>query len=117
MEDPPPPESGPLERAVRATITTLAAEGAITPHDSARVALALELAAVIREKRQQRRTSTLGNDARVLMDILDGLAPVASSEQDQQLRKAMEEWGAYLRGLEAGKATGDAAPAEISDQA
>lgn len=90
----------PLEQAVRQTLQHLAADGALTPADAGRVALAIELAQIIGDKRATRRTSTVGNDARVLMDILDELAPAAGSEADQQLRATMDVWSAAIAAQE-----------------
>lgn len=86
----------PLETAVRQTLAALNSEGALTAQDAGRVALAVELSQIIADKRATRRTSTVGHDARVLMDILDELAPAAASEADKQLRRAMDEWSAML---------------------
>lgn len=90
-----------LETAVRSTLRALAAEDALTPADAGRVALAIELAQIITDKRASKRTSTVGNDARVLMDILDELAPAAASETDKQLRAAMDSWSAKIAQHEA----------------
>lgn len=90
-----------LESAVRSTLRALADEDALTPADAGRVALAIELAQIITDKRASKRTSTVGNDARVLMDILDELAPAAASETDKQLRAAMDTWSAKIAQHEA----------------
>lgn len=94
--DEPDRKRPPLESAVRQTLRSLDSEGALTAADAGRVALAIELAQIIADKRATRRTSTVGHDARVLMDILDELAPAAASESDKQLRRAMDEWSAML---------------------
>lgn len=93
--EPPARPAGVLEAAVRATITALAAEapgGQLPATQAARTALAVELAQVIEEKRAQGRMSTLGNDARVLMELLDKLAPVDEAGVDEQLAEAMKRW-------------------------
>lgn len=92
---------GALETAVRSTLRALHDEGALTPADAGRVALAIELAQIIADKRSSKRTSTVGNDARVLMDILDELAPAQSTEADKQLRAAMDSWSAQIAAHEA----------------
>lgn len=94
--DEPTRKRPPLETAVRQTLQALNREGALTDSDAGRVALAIELSQIIADKRATRRTSTVGHDARVLMDILDELAPAAASESDKQLRRAMDEWSAML---------------------
>lgn len=91
----------PLETAVRRTLSALDREGALTDADAGRVALAVELSQIIADKRATRRTSTVGNDARVLMDILDELAPAAATESDKLLRRAMDEWTETIRAQEA----------------
>lgn len=93
--EPPAKPPGKLEGAVRATLAALAAEmpsGQLPAAQSARSALAIELAQVIEEKRQQGRMSTLGNDARVLMELLDKLAPTDEGGVDQELAEAMKRW-------------------------
>jgi hypothetical protein len=95
-DDDPPRKRPPLETAVRRTLQALDREGALTDSDAGRVALAIELSQIIADKRATRRTSTVGHDARVLMDILDELAPAAASESDKQLRRAMDDWSAML---------------------
>lgn len=92
----------PLEKAVRQTLAALDEEGALAPVDAGRVALAVELAQIIGDKRASRRTSTVGNDARVLMDILDELAPAAASDADKQLRAHMDGWSTVLVAMERG---------------
>jgi hypothetical protein len=91
----------PLERAVRHTLAQLDESGALTELDAGRIALAVEMAQIISEKRQTRRTSTVGNDARVLMEILDELAPAAASESDRTLRHTLDEWSATIAAHEA----------------
>jgi hypothetical protein len=56
------------------------------------------LAQIISAKRASGRTSTVGNDARVLVEILDGLAPApeAGGGGDAGLRAAMEAWSAEI---------------------
>lgn len=92
--------AAPLEQAVRQTLQHLADSEALTPADAGRVALAIELAQIIGDKRATRRTSTVGNDARVLMDILDELAPAAGSESDRELRATMDAWSAAIAAQE-----------------
>jgi hypothetical protein len=53
------------------------------------------LADIITIKKQTRRMSTIGNDARVLVDLLDKLLPEAT-EQDEQLREAIAAWSAHV---------------------
>lgn len=84
-----------LERAIESTIHALTGEGHVTAVDAGRVQLARELAAIIELKKQTRRVSTVGNDARVLMELLDGLTK-ESKDENGTLRDAMAEWSAFL---------------------
>jgi hypothetical protein len=91
--------NSPLVKAVRSTIDELAKEGHISPVDVGKVALAMELADVIALKRSTGRMSTLGNDARVLMEILDSFVAEVDQDGDELLRGAMEEWSARVDAL------------------
>lgn len=93
----PSASSGALVMAVHATIAQLHADGRITPNDAARVALAIELAEVIAMKRQSKRASTIGQDAKVLAEILDGFREDAKGEGDL-LREAMDRWSDLVEG-------------------
>lgn len=95
---PPTATSGALVKAVHSTIAQLHADGRITPNDAARVALAIELAEVIAMKRTSGRASTIGQDAKVLADILDGFREDAKGEGDV-LREAMDKWTTIVEGL------------------
>jgi hypothetical protein len=89
----------PLEAAVERTLARLEADGYLDPErDAGKRALALELAAVIALKRRTGRASTIGNDARVLLELLDGVVPDAGGEGDATLRQAMAEWDAFVKG-------------------
>jgi hypothetical protein len=105
--------------AVRRTLAQLDADGALTEADAGRTALAIELAEVITDKRVTRKTSTVGHDARVLMDILDGLAPATAGDGDLQLRRAMESWGTPVAEREAAEsaAAAEAQAAELAADA
>lgn len=94
----PDPEHRPvssLEKAVRATLVALQADGLIEDRHAARVALAIELAQIVTLKRSTGRVSTVANDARVLMELLDKLLP-ADSGIDDALRAVMKEWSAVI---------------------
>ncbi len=86
---------GPLETAVRRTVAALNERGYVDEASSARLALALELAQIITDKRRSGRTSTVGNDARVLVELLDDLLP-AETETDDRLQAAIRQWSEYL---------------------
>lgn len=91
--EPPAPTASTLEVAVRRTLAALDADDVLHEVDAARIALAVELAQIISDKRRTGRTSTVGNDARVMVEILDGLAPAPEAGGgDAGLRAAMEAW-------------------------
>lgn len=92
------PEQSPLAKAVDATLVRLLEDSSLDPaRDAARIALARELAAVIAHKRTSGRASTVGNDARVLLELLDGMVPTeAATGADAALAQAMAEWSAKL---------------------
>lgn len=87
--------STPLERAVIETCQVLAGIGLIHPRDAARLALARTMARVIETKHRTGRMSTIGNDARVLMDLLAGLVP-AEVGGDAEVQAAMDKWSAAI---------------------
>lgn len=96
---PTPHESASrLVKQVHATIKQLHEDGRIGVADSGRVALAEELAEVIAMKRRSGRASTIGQDAKVLMDILDGFREDAKGEGDV-LRDAMAEWSRVVEAM------------------
>lgn len=88
-----------LVTAVRATIEQLHRDGHINAIDVGKVQLAIELAEVIALKRSSGRASTVGNDARVLMEILDAFVVDADEQGDDMLRAAMDEWSERVRKL------------------
>lgn len=83
-----------LEAGVERTLAQLAADGHIDPErDAARIELARELAAIIALKRSSGRASTVGADAKVLLELLDGMVPAeAATSADIALTKAMQAW-------------------------
>lgn len=90
LEDPKPGTSQ-LELAVRRTIAALAELDYVSEQHAARTALALELAQVIDLKHRTGRMSTIGNDARVLVELLDKIIP-ADTSVDDRLKQVMDEW-------------------------
>lgn len=85
-----------VAKAVRRSIAALEEAELVGEVDSARLALALELADIIAIKKATNRLSTVGNDARVLVDLLDRLLPEETGV-DQALRLAMEQWETVMR--------------------
>lgn len=86
-----------LELAIRRTLGALERDGHIGEVDSGKLQLAIELAQIIELKKATRRTSTVGNDARVLMEILDSFVEEAG-DVDDDLRAAMDEWAQEVTG-------------------
>lgn len=82
----------PLETGVRRTLAALAARDLLLEDDAGKTATAIELAQVITKKVQTGRASTVSNDARLLVEILDSLKPEAAGGVDDELRATMEEW-------------------------
>lgn len=80
-----------IEDGVRRTLAEMATRGYLDEIDAARSALAITLAEIIAEKKATGRMSTIGQDARVLLDLLDAAVP-ADTAVDEDLRKAIEEW-------------------------
>jgi hypothetical protein len=80
-----------LEAAIRRTLRELHAQGHVNEVDAGKAQLAIELAQVISVKRATGRASTIGHDARVLMEILDKFVDEAT-DVDDTLREAMDAW-------------------------
>lgn len=110
--EPPQRKPAPLEDAVRRTLRALEAEGLIEERHSARLQLAIELSQIITHKRQTGKTSTVANDAKVLVDLLDKILP-DDQGIDAALREAMAKWAEEVQRLERG---GDPGP-EVRDSA
>ena len=91
LGEPGPRPPADLERAIRRTLAELHRRGHVDEVDAGRLALAIELAQVITLKRASGRASTIGNDARVLMEILDSLVKEAG-DVDTALAEAMAQW-------------------------
>lgn len=89
--DEPERKPAKLEDAVRRTLAALQAENLIEERHAARLQLAIELSQIITLKRTTGRVSTVANDARVLMELLDKILPDATGV-DGALREAMERW-------------------------
>lgn len=93
--DPHRPE-GRLERAIRRTIAYLDGEGHVSEKDAARLELALVMCDVLETKRRSGRgLSTIGMDARVLMELLDNIVADADSTDDT-LRDTLEAWSSAI---------------------
>lgn len=89
-----------LAAAVRRSVRALDKAGLVQEHDAARLQLAIELADIIAIKKSTGRMSTVGNDARVLVELLDKLLP-EQTEVDEELRAAVAAWTAAADGAPA----------------
>lgn len=90
-----------LPAAVDRTLVALSADGFLdVERDAARRELARTVSRIIARKEITGRASTVGNDARVLMDLLDGMVPATAAGADERLAQAMSEWGAHVAQLE-----------------
>lgn len=89
--DKPDRKPAKLEDAVRRTLAALEADGLLEERHAARLQLAIELAQIITLKRQTGRVSTVSNDARVLVELLDRILP-DDQGVDAALREAMAKW-------------------------
>jgi hypothetical protein len=93
-----PAPGSALLAAIDVTIGHLADAGYVDPvRDAARVELCRELARVMADKRRTGRTASIGNDARVLQELLTGFADAAAdADGDTMLREAMADWSKQL---------------------
>jgi uncharacterized protein YciW len=101
--EPPAPrdDTHELPIAVDRTLTALEDDGFLDEHrDAARRELARTVSRIIARKELTGRASTVGNDARVLMDLLDGMVPATAAGVDERLTQAMDEWSRHVEQLE-----------------
>lgn len=82
----------PLEVAVRRTISRLKELGYIEEMHAAHTAAAIELAQVISMKHTSGKASTIGNDMRAMIDLLDRLVPERDNSADEIIKAAMHKW-------------------------
>lgn len=103
----PAGDGGELEAAVRRTIAEHTARANLGEVDAGKCAIAIELCRVAVRKRASGRMSTVSNDLRLLAELLDSMKPETSSEADEKLRKAMEEWTAEVAKQQAAGTAGE----------
>lgn len=99
MEDVTNRGVAPLEAAVRRTIARLRELGHVEEMHAAHTAAAIELAQVITAKHKTGRMSTVGNDMRAMIDLLDRLVPKQDDSVDAALMAAMAEWQQRLANM------------------
>lgn len=110
LEAPAGRSGGALEAAVRRTLASLHADGHLVERDAGKIQLALELAQVVTVKRATGRASTIGNDARVLMEILDSFTADAADDEDgsfEAMVRGFEEMAERERAAEAAAQVGE----------
>jgi hypothetical protein len=92
---------GDVEKGVRRTLRALADLERLTEIDAGHLAVAVSLSRIIAKKEASGRLSTVSNDARLLVELLDSFVDDGEGgDVDEQLRKAMEEWKAYADSVE-----------------
>lgn len=80
-----------LEVGVRRTIAALREAGHLEEKHAAHTAAAVELAQIIDKKKTTGRMSTVGNDMRAMIELLDRILPEEAGV-DAELQSAIEEW-------------------------
>lgn len=80
-----------LEVGVRRTIAALRSAGHLEEQHAAHTAAAVELAQIIDMKKASGRMSTIGNDMRAMIELLDRILPEEGGV-DAELQSAIEEW-------------------------
>jgi len=80
-----------LEVGVRRTIAALRAAGHLEEMHAAHTAAAVELAQIIDKKKSSGRMSTVGNDMRAMIELLDRIVPEESTI-DADLQAAVDAW-------------------------
>jgi hypothetical protein len=101
LEDLPPDRAvGYVETGVRRTLAALAATARLAEVDAGHLAVAIALSRIITQKEARGRLSTVSNDARLLVELLDTFTAEDESEIDGDLRAAMQEWITHADALE-----------------
>jgi hypothetical protein len=80
-----------LEVGVRRTIAALREAGHLEEKHAAHTAAAVELAQIIDLKKTSGRMSTVGNDMRAMIELLDRILP-EEGDVDADLQAAIDEW-------------------------
>lgn len=80
-----------LEVGVRRTIAALQSVGHLEEMHAAHTAAAIELAQIIDKKKSTGRMSTVGNDMRAMIELLDRIVP-EDSTIDAELQAAVDAW-------------------------
>lgn len=93
MEDPTPRQVQYLEVGVRRTIARLVELGYVDEMHAAHTAAAIELAQIIDAKKSSGKMSTVGNDMRAMIELLDRLVPEREDgEANKLLNQMLEAW-------------------------
>lgn len=84
---------GYVESGVRRTIAALDVDQRLAELDAGHLAVAVALSRIIAQKEARGRLSTVSNDAKLLIEILDAwIRPTAEGTVDQSLREAMAQF-------------------------
>lgn len=82
-----------LEVGVRRTIARLVDLGYVDEMHAAHTAAAIELSQIIDAKKSSGKMSTVGNDMRAMIELLDRLVPEREDDDTNKLiRKTLDEW-------------------------
>lgn len=87
---------GYVEAGVRRTLAQLKRDERLTEVDAGHLAVAIALSRIITQKEARGRLSTVSNDARLLVELLDTFTGEDESAVDQDLRAAMAEIAAMF---------------------
>jgi hypothetical protein len=95
LEEPTSADVSAVELGVRRTLAALNADEMLTEAHAGKTAVAVALAQVIAHKTKTGRASTVSNDARLLVEVLDSLGGAAiDPAEEEKLRTMMEAWKA-----------------------
>lgn len=95
LEEPTSANVSAVEKGVRRTLAALEREELLSEADAGKTAVAVALAQVIATKAKTGRASTVSNDARLLVEVLDSLGgEKVNPAEEEKLRLMMEAWSA-----------------------
>lgn len=101
LEDVPSDRAvGYVEAGVRRTLAALVAADKLAEVDAGHLAVAVALSRIITQKEARGRLSTVSNDARLLVELLDAFTAEDESAIDGDLRAVMDEWNRRADTLE-----------------
>lgn len=92
---------GYVETGVRRTLAALVAADRLAEVDAGHLAVAIALSRIITQKEARGRLSTVSNDARLLVELLDAFTADDESAIPDDLRDIMAAWSQRADALEA----------------